>query len=86
MGYLFTVGRPCLLVLRIIDAFRKTMNAALGRAKDGEDRASEVETIFGALIKSLYTTPLTKLLAKMPAAESENQFIKSETMFLPNLI
>jgi len=50
------------------------MNAALGRAKDGEVRASEVEPIFGAVIKSLYTTTLTKLPAKMPAAESKNQF------------
>ena len=81
-----TVSRPRLLVLRITDAFRKTMNAALGRAKDGEDRASEVEPIFGDLIKSLYTRALTKLLAKMPGAESENQFSKSETRFLPNLI
>jgi hypothetical protein len=57
------------------------MNAALGRAKNGEDRASEVETIFGDLIKSLYTTALTELLAKMPIAESENQFIKGEQCF-----
>jgi hypothetical protein len=48
-----TVSRQRLLVLRIIDAFRKTMNAALGRAKDGEDRPSEVEPIFGDLINSL---------------------------------
>ena len=39
------------------------------------NRASEVELIFGAVIKSLYTTALTKLLAKMPRAESENQFL-----------
>ena len=66
------------------------MNAALGRAKDGEDRASEVELIFGAVIKSLYTKALTKLLAKMsagaPGAESENQFFKSKTRFLANSI
>jgi NAD(P)-dependent dehydrogenase (short-subunit alcohol dehydrogenase family) len=48
-----TVSRQRLLVLRIIDAFRKTMNAAIGRAKDGEDRPSEVEPIFGDLINSL---------------------------------
>ena len=66
------------------------MNAALGRAKDGEDRASEVEPIFGDVIKSLHMKALTKLLAKMsagaPGAESENQFFKSKTTFLPNLI
>ena len=62
------MSRPRLLVLRIIDAFRKTMNAALGRAKDGEDRASEVELIFGDLINSLDMRALTKLLAKMPGA------------------
>jgi hypothetical protein len=27
---------------------------------------------------------LSKLLAKMPAGECENQFIKNETRFLPN--
>jgi hypothetical protein len=62
------------------------MNAALGKAKNGEDRASEVETIFGAVIKSLYTKALTKLPAKMsagaPGAESENQFSKSKTRLL----
>ena len=56
------------------------MNAALGRAKDGEGRASEVEPIFGDLINSLHMRALTKLLAKMPAgapgAESENQKVK----------
>ena len=41
------------------------MNAALGRAKDGEDRASAVEPIFGDLINSLHMKALTKLLAKM---------------------
>jgi hypothetical protein len=40
-----------------------------------------VELIFGAVIKSLYTTALTKLLAKMPAAESKNEFIKLKQGF-----
>ena len=61
------------------DAFRNTMNAALGRAKGGKGLASAVEPIFGDLINSLHMNGLTKLLAKMPVAESE-------TRFLPNLI
>lgn len=48
------------------------MNAALGRAKNGEDKASEVELIFGELISSRKMRVLTKQLAKMPAAESKS--------------
>jgi hypothetical protein len=33
-------------------AFRNIMNAALGRVKDGESRASAVKPIFGDLIHS----------------------------------
>jgi hypothetical protein len=65
-------------------------NAALGRAKDGEGRASAVEPIFGNLIDSLYVKALTKLPAKTPAGatgvESENQLFKTKTTFLPILI
>jgi len=49
------------------DAFWNIMNAALGRAKDGEGWASVVEPIFGNLIDSVDMKGLTKLLAKMPA-------------------
>jgi hypothetical protein len=56
------------------------MNAALGRAKEGEGRASEEEPIFGDLIESLYMKALTKLLAKMPAGArqdcSENLIVR----------
>jgi hypothetical protein len=48
-------------------AFRNTINAALGRAKDGEGRASAVEPIFGNMINTLHMKTLTKPLAKMPA-------------------
>jgi len=47
--------------------YTSRVNAALGRAKDGEGRASAVEPIFGDMIKSLHTKTLTKPLAKMPA-------------------
>src|SRR5208282_6631963 len=60
------------------DAFWNTRNTALGRAKDGEGRASMVELIFGNLIDSVDMKGLTKLLAKMPAgctgAESKTSF------------
>ena len=63
--------------LGVPTAFRKARNAALGRAKDGEGRASAVEPIFGNLIDSLHVKALTKLPAKTPAGatgvESENQ-------------
>ena len=47
--------------------------AYLNQAKDGEGRASEVEPIFGDLIKSLHMKALTKLLAKMPAGRGERK-------------
>ena len=66
------------------------VNAALSRAKDGEDRTSAVEPIFGDLIKSLDMRALIKLLAKMRpvrrARSAKTNFLKSETTFLPNLI
>jgi hypothetical protein len=70
-----TVSRPRLLVLRIIDAFRKTMNAALGRAEDGEDRAREVKTIFwrpDQFTEMRALNKLAKMSAGAPAAESKN--------------
>jgi len=70
------------------DRLSEQENAALGRTKDGEGRASAVEPIFGNLIDSLQMKALTKLPAKTPAratgVESENQLTK--TTFLPNLI
>jgi len=48
---------------------------ALGRAKDGECRASAVEPILGDLIDSLQMKALTKVLAKMPAAMSETNYL-----------
>jgi hypothetical protein len=47
--------------------YTSRVNAALGKAKDGEGRASAVEPIFGDMIKSLQMKTLTKPLAKMPA-------------------
>jgi Acetyl-CoA hydrolase/transferase C-terminal domain len=62
------------------DFTRSTMNAALGRAKDGESLASTVEPIFGDLIELVHMKALTKLLAKMPTGapggETENQFFQ----------
>ena len=53
------------------------MNAALGRAKEGEGRASEVEPIFGDLIELLHMKALTKLLAKMPPVRREARRAKT---------
>ena len=61
------------LTLAVPTAFRNTRNAALGRARDGEGRASAVEPIFGDLIKSLHMKALTKLLAKMPAGRGRGE-------------
>jgi hypothetical protein len=59
--------RPATEAIGGTGAFRNTINAALGRAKNGEGRASAVEAIFGDMTKSLHMKTLTKPLAKMPA-------------------
>ena len=62
------------------------MNVALGRAQNGQGRASAVERIFGNLIDSLRMKALTKLLAKMPAGapgmEGENQLKVKQRFYL----
>ena len=66
------------------------MHPALPRTKDGESRASAVESIFGYVVGLPYRKVFIKLLVKVPAgspgAGSESQFFKSQNMFLPDLI
>jgi len=45
-----------------------TMTAALGRAKDGEGRASQVEPIFGDLIDSLEHSVRERMISPSRAA------------------
>jgi len=81
-----TIKGQVAVIISDTDAFRNTMNAALGRAKDGEGRAIMVEPIFGDLIDSLDMKGLTKLLAKMPAGglgvEGENQLKVKQRFYL----
>ena len=78
---LVAVSRARFLGVRIIGAFRKTMNAALRRAKEGEDRASEEESIVGDLIKFTDMRALNRLLAKMSAARSAKANLKVKQGF-----
>jgi hypothetical protein len=65
-------------------AFRNTMNAVLGRAKDGEGRASVVEPIFGNLIYSVHMKGSPNCWRK-PAggsgAEGETNYSKVKQRF-----
>ena len=81
-----TIKGQVAVIIGDTDAFLNTMNAALGRAKDGEGRASVVEPIFGNLIDSVHMKGLTKLPAKTPAGgpgvEGENQLKVKQRFYL----
>jgi hypothetical protein len=51
-------------------AFRNTISAALGRAKDGEERPSAVECELGDLLESLHMTALTD-----PAGDHASRYV-----------
>jgi hypothetical protein len=59
-----------------------------GRAKDGESLASTVEPIFGEMIESPVQESAHQTAGgdARRARRSENQFFKSKTTFLGNLI